>query len=131
MIESEIIDIKWDAIVIGTGMGGSVCGYELMERSKILKNLIKKILKKNFWVLFITGKNNLNWGHPSGTCRFGDSIENSVLDSKNCIHGVANVFVVDASFFPSSGGTNPSLTIAANAIRVSNIMNIYLEESVN
>jgi choline dehydrogenase-like flavoprotein len=104
---------------------------ELMERSKTLKILIKKFLKKNFWVLFITGKNNLNWGHPSGTCRFGDSIENSVLDSKNCIHGVENVFVVDASFFPSSGGTNPSLTIAANAIRVSNIMNTYLEESVD
>jgi len=28
------------------------------------------------------------------------------------------LYVVDASFFPSSGGTNPSLTIAANALRV-------------
>ena len=32
--------------------------------------------------------------------------------------GVPNLFVVDASFMPSSGGVNPSLTIAANALRV-------------
>ena len=29
-----------------------------------------------------------------------------------------NLFIVDASFFPTSSGANPSLTIAANAIRV-------------
>jgi choline dehydrogenase-like flavoprotein len=34
-----------------------------------------------------------------------------------------NLYVVDASFFPSSGGTNPSLTVAANALRVGGIIN--------
>jgi choline dehydrogenase-like flavoprotein len=34
------------------------------------------------------------------------------------MHDLENVFVVDASFFPSSGAYNPSLTIAANAFRV-------------
>jgi choline dehydrogenase-like flavoprotein len=34
------------------------------------------------------------------------------------VHELDNVYVVDASFFPSSGGMNPSLTIAANALRV-------------
>ena len=29
-----------------------------------------------------------------------------------------NLYVVDASFFPSSTGLNPSLTVAANALRV-------------
>ena len=29
-----------------------------------------------------------------------------------------NLYVVDASFFPSSGAVNPGLTIMANALRV-------------
>jgi choline dehydrogenase-like flavoprotein len=31
---------------------------------------------------------------------------------------VQNLFVVDASFFPSSAAVNPGLTIAAQALRV-------------
>ena len=42
----------------------------------------------------------------------------SVLDADNRAHGIENLYVVDASFFPTSGGTNPALTIAANAVRV-------------
>ena len=33
-------------------------------------------------------------------------------------HDVRNLFVVDASFFPSSAAVNPALTIAAQALRV-------------
>ena len=33
-------------------------------------------------------------------------------------HDVDNLFVVDASFFPSSGAVNPGLTIVAQALRV-------------
>jgi choline dehydrogenase-like flavoprotein len=45
-----------------------------------------------------------------------------VLDRNNRAHGLANLYVVDSSFFPSSGGTNPSLTIAANALRVADYL---------
>jgi choline dehydrogenase-like flavoprotein len=57
-------------------------------------------------------------GHACGTCRFGDDPRASVLDRYNRAHTLDNLYVVDASFFPSSGGINPALTIAANAIRV-------------
>ena len=33
-------------------------------------------------------------------------------------HEVDNLYVVDGSFFPSSGAVNPALTIMANALRV-------------
>lgn len=66
--------------------------------------------------------NNQRLAHACGTCRFGDSPQNSVLDASNRAHGLDNLYVVDASFFPSSGGTNPSLTIAANALRVANLL---------
>jgi choline dehydrogenase-like flavoprotein len=32
--------------------------------------------------------------------------------------GIDNLWVVDGSCMPTSGGVNPSLTIAANALRV-------------
>ena len=42
----------------------------------------------------------------------------SVLDPCCRTHDVGNLFVVDASFFPSSAAVNPGLTIAAQALRV-------------
>ena len=33
-------------------------------------------------------------------------------------HDIDNLYVVDGSFFPSSGAVNPALTIIANALRV-------------
>ncbi len=58
------------------------------------------------------------YSHAIGTCRFGTDPTQSVLDPWCAVHGVSNLFVVDGSFFPSSGGVNPSLTIAANGLRV-------------
>jgi len=56
--------------------------------------------------------------HQNGTIRFGDDPQSSALD-RNCkAHEVDNLYVVDGSFFPSSGAVNPALTIMANALRV-------------
>ena len=64
------------------------------------------------------GRDNANLGHVCGTCRFGTDPATSVLDAQNRAHEVDNLYVVDTSFFPSSAGLNPSLTVAANALRV-------------
>jgi choline dehydrogenase-like flavoprotein len=58
------------------------------------------------------------YSHALGTCRIGTDPATSVLDPWCGFHGVPNLFVVDGSFLPSSGGVNPSLTIAANGFRV-------------
>jgi len=56
--------------------------------------------------------------HQCGTARFGDDPATSVLD-RNCrVHELDNLYVVDASFFPSASAVNPTLTIIANAMRV-------------
>jgi choline dehydrogenase-like flavoprotein len=57
-------------------------------------------------------------GHQNGTCRFGTDPKTSVLDVNCKAHDVDNLYVVDGSFFASSGAVNPSLTIIANALRV-------------
>jgi choline dehydrogenase-like flavoprotein len=56
--------------------------------------------------------------HQNGTVRFGRDPKTSVLDANCRAHEVDNLYVVDASFFPSSGAVNPALTIMANALRV-------------
>ncbi len=58
-----------------------------------------------------------NTTHQCGTAVFGTDPETSVLDTWCRSHDVDNLFVVDASFFPSSAAVNPGLTIAAQALR--------------
>jgi choline dehydrogenase-like flavoprotein len=61
-----------------------------------------------------------SFSHALGTVRFGSDPETSVLDETCRFRGIDNLHVVDASFMPTSGGVNPSLTISANALRVGN-----------
>jgi choline dehydrogenase-like flavoprotein len=56
--------------------------------------------------------------HQCGTVRFGTDPATSVLDLNCRAHDVDNLYVVDTSFFPSSGAVNPALTAMANALRV-------------
>jgi choline dehydrogenase-like flavoprotein len=56
--------------------------------------------------------------HQSGTVKFGDDPATSVLDPLCRSHDVPNLFVMDASFLPSSSAQNPALTVAAQALRV-------------
>ncbi len=56
--------------------------------------------------------------HQNGTIRFGQDPKSSALDPNCKAHELDNLYVVDASFFPSSGAVNPALTVIANAPRV-------------
>jgi GMC oxidoreductase len=56
--------------------------------------------------------------HQAGTLRFGEDPATSVLDRHCKAHELDNLYVTDASFFPSIGAVNPTLTIIANALRV-------------
>jgi choline dehydrogenase-like flavoprotein len=59
-----------------------------------------------------------NSTHVFGTCRMGHDPERSVVDPYGRTHRWRNLFVTDASVFPSSGGGEaPSLTIEALGIR--------------
>lgn len=52
-----------------------------------------------------------------GTCRAGRDPATSVLDEHCRAHAVPNLFVVDGSFMPTSGGAAPTLTILAASFR--------------
>ncbi len=60
--------------------------------------------------------------HQAGTVRFGTDPASSALDLDCKAHDLDNLYVVDGSFMPSIGAVNPTLTIIANAIRVSQLI---------
>ncbi|MEO8164818.1 MAG: GMC family oxidoreductase [Betaproteobacteria bacterium] len=66
--------------------------------------------------------------HQCGTARFGTDPASSALDPYCRAWDHENLYVVDASFFPSSAALNPALTIAAQALRVGSHIKTRLHE---
>jgi choline dehydrogenase-like flavoprotein len=56
-------------------------------------------------------------GHIMGTYRMGADPRTSVVDADQRSHDHANLFLLGSGVFPSVGCSNPSLTIAALALR--------------
>jgi len=61
---------------------------------------------------------NPGYGHNHGTLRAGVDPGASVLDAECQSHTVRGLYVLDASFMPTAGASNPTLTQIANAYRV-------------
>ncbi|MDS9468746.1 GMC family oxidoreductase [Paracoccus sp. MBLB3053] len=105
--------------------GGILIQYkfapELLNRRERFRKLVGKAMN-NQRSFFLTYEPEPNFGHPCGSLRMGKDPEKSVLDENCRVHGMTNLWVTDASFMPTSMGVNPSLTIAANALRVAEKM---------
>lgn len=78
----------------------------------------RKILKKA-GAFFFYNMPIETFSHGLGTCRMGRSIENSVVDGNCKVWGTDNLYVMDGSVMPAGGSVNPSLTIAALALKAS------------
>jgi len=124
----------YDVIIIGTGAGGGTLAHRLAPSGKRLTGKLKALWKqtskcamhghechqglfaRSLWVgqrIPLAGV-----AHQVGTVRFGHDPRGSALDVHCKAHDLANLYVVDGSFFVSSGAVNPALTIMANALRV-------------
>jgi choline dehydrogenase-like flavoprotein len=53
--------------------------------------------------------------HPQGGCPMGSDRRRSVVSSDCAVHGIAGLYVCDASVFPSAVGVNPMISIMALA----------------
>ncbi len=62
------------------------------------------------------------FSHAMGTVRMGVDPRTSALDAAGRFRGLENLRVVDASAFPTPGAVNPSLTIAANSLRITRLL---------
>lgn len=93
-------------------------GHEDRRRLRRFRRLVRQAFAPWPVRMIAQADNNERIAHVCGTCRFGDDPATSVLDRHNRAHQLDNLYVADASFFPSSAGINPALTIAANALRI-------------
>ncbi|HWC73024.1 MAG TPA: GMC family oxidoreductase [Gemmatimonadales bacterium] len=60
--------------------------------------------------------------HQMASCRMGASARTSVVDAENRVWGIRNLYVADASTFPSASGVNPMLTVMAIAHRAAGVI---------
>jgi choline dehydrogenase-like flavoprotein len=90
-----------------------------LEAHRELVAETRRILAElGFWIVVTHSHLSKNTTHQCGTLVFGTNPRESVLDPFCKAHDIDNLYVVDASFFPSSAAVNPGLTIVAQAIRV-------------
>ncbi|MBK9738527.1 MAG: GMC family oxidoreductase [Actinobacteria bacterium] len=89
------------------------------DRHEALLKTAKSVLRKAGYRGIFEQRFGIDMNsHMCGTAAAGHDPATSVLDPWCRSHDVPNLFVVDSSFFPSSGAQNPALTIAAQALRV-------------
>lgn len=92
-----------------------------MAASRALIKKARQILRKaGAWFFYV--HKIKTFSHAVGTVRMGDDPQNSALDKYCQFRGIDNLYVVDGSFMPTASGVNPSLTIAANALRVGELV---------
>jgi choline dehydrogenase-like flavoprotein len=84
----------------------------------LVKNAKKMLHKVGFPIVLSETMGIETNSHMCGTLVAGNDPQKSVLDKHCKAHDLENLYVIDASFFPSSAAANPALTIAAQAIRV-------------
>jgi choline dehydrogenase-like flavoprotein len=90
----------------------------LRPHYRLVKETTRILHRLGFWKVMTHSHKARNTTHQCGTLVFGDDPRTAVLDAHCRTHDVANLYVVDASFFPSSAAVNPGLTIIAQALRV-------------
>jgi choline dehydrogenase-like flavoprotein len=90
----------------------------LEAHGRLVREMRRLLHRLGFWKVMAHSHRSSNTTHQCGTLCFGTDPGASVLDPFCRTHDIGNLFVVDASFFPSSAAVNPGLTIVAQALRV-------------
>ena len=69
------------------------------------------------WTMHITDQ-----FHHIGTARMSDSPRTGVVDQNCQVHGVTNFYIGGSAVFPTSGHSNPTLTIIALCMRMADLL---------
>jgi hypothetical protein len=88
----------------------------IVDKEEDLPKLIERIVKDPKNLL-------LGSAHPQSGNRIGESPAHSVIDSNCKVHGFRNLFVCDASVFPTSVGVNPQISVMTVASIVASRIN--------
>jgi len=104
----EILARLWFSIG-ATHLLTSHSDYSVIQSVNQIEHFVEAIKKK---------PNSLMLGsaHPQGGNRMGDDPNLCVVNSDCHVHGFENLYVCDASVFPTALGVNPQLTVMALAM---------------
>lgn len=79
---------------------------------------LKAVLRRAGWPVILTRAfEKRTPSHQCGTARMGADPRTSVVNADLRAHDLDNLWITDASVLPTSAGVNPSLTVAALALR--------------
>jgi choline dehydrogenase-like flavoprotein len=92
--------------------------YSLRDRAarRVLARAAKSVLRESGASFTVTVPVR-TFSHALGTVRMGDDPERAPLAPDGRFRGIDNLYITDGSALPTSAGMNPSLTIAAVALR--------------
>jgi choline dehydrogenase-like flavoprotein len=103
-------------------------GTNLAAHHELLRRARRIMRRAGYPICLVDHRGVTAIQHQCGTLRFGTDPSAAVLDPWCRAYDVGNLYVVDASFFPSSGAVNPSLTIVAQALRAAEAMRRQLSQ---
>ncbi|MDB5527153.1 MAG: glucose-methanol-choline oxidoreductase [Devosia sp.] len=106
---------------VTVGRGGDIALTRVPTNLGAHRELIKRTKRfmhaMGFPIVLVEGLGIKTTSHQCGTIRMGKNPGSAALDPFCRSFDHPNLFVTDGAFFPSSAGVNPSLTIAAQAMR--------------
>jgi choline dehydrogenase-like flavoprotein len=79
-----------------------------LSREDEIPELVAAVLNDSKNLLLVSA-------HPQGGNRMGNDPDGCVVDSNCRVYGFKNLFVCDASVFPTAVGVNPQLTVMSLA----------------
>lgn len=85
----------------------------------LLVGKLKAAMRRAGWpIVLAKGFPKSKPSHQCGTARMGNDPATSVVDADLKAHDLDNLYIADASVLPTSAAVNPSLTVAALALRL-------------
>src|SRR6266498_2648884 len=125
------LDTEQDAL----GLPKSVLHWELtpLEKRSIRKihellgqQIGKSGLGRVKMMAYLKDENDISWPdfvgggwHHMGTTRMSNDPKQGVVDSNCRVHGISNLFIAGASCYATAAAPNPTLTIVALTLRLS------------
>ncbi|MBN3854027.1 GMC family oxidoreductase [Paraburkholderia sp. Ac-20340] len=94
----------------------------LKPHHRLVDKLTSLLKKSGYPIVLVKPLIRHSTSHQCGTVKFGVDPTTSAIDPYCRSHEHENLFVVDASFMPSSAAVNPALTIVAQALRAADHM---------
>ena len=92
----------------------------LRTHELLVKRMRRVFRQAGYQIILTKPFGNKAPSHQCGTVRMGSDPATAPLDSFCKAYDHDNLWIVDASFLPSSATVNPSLTIAAQSLRIGN-----------